>query len=151
MGTTYNTIQLILTEWLPWWNGILSIITAYLLSNRKVLPGRILGTIASIFWLVYGVISEQYAFLFTQIIFLWIYIGAIIKFTKKRNEYKALKALNEEQKKELVIKMDDITDIANKVKKLKATEEIDKFDQEYIDRLETKMYNMIMRIDKDFH
>lgn len=151
MNATYDTIQLLLNEWLPWWNGFLSILTAYFLSNRKVLLGRTLGTIASIFWLFYGIVSEQYAFLFTQIIFLWIYIGAIIKFTKKRNEYRALKALNDEQRSELSVKMDSITEIANKINKLKSLEDPDKFDQEQIERLETKMYNMINRVDKDFH
>lgn len=47
--------------------------------------------------------------------------------------------------------MEAITEIANKIKTLKSSETIDRFDQEHIDRLETKMYNLINRIDKDFH
>lgn len=148
---TQENLSLLLIEWLPWCNGLLSVVTAYLLSNQRVLPGRIIGTIASIFWLIYGIISSQYAFLFTQIIFLWIYISAIIKFTKKRNEYKALKVLNDDQKTDLGVRMEAITEIANKIKTLKSSETIDRFDQEHIDRLETKMYNLINRIDKDFH
>jgi hypothetical protein len=144
-------IKLLLLSYLPWGNGVLSVITAYLLSNQKVFPGRLLGIIASISWFAYGIIAEQYAFVFTQIIFLWIYIGAIIKFTKKRNEYRKMKSLNDNQRIELGERMDAITELASKVKTMKETENLDKFDEEQIDLLETRMYNKITRIDKDFH
>ncbi|MCF2902729.1 hypothetical protein L1267_20370 [Pseudoalteromonas sp. OFAV1] len=82
----------------PWLINIFSISCAYLLSNNKVVIGRVLGCFAATNWIAFGFLSEQYAFIAANIIFLWIYISAIVKFSSKRDSYKKS---HEEQREEI--------------------------------------------------
>jgi hypothetical protein len=117
-----------LIEIFPWVLNTFSLTTAYCLSNGKITVGRYIGAIAAIGWSTYGFLIEEYSFLFANIIFLYIYSSAIIKFNSKRDEYKETfeeqkeiieklhKELNERIKKEdkiLNLKKEKIRKIAN--------------------------------------
>lgn len=73
----------------PWLLNALSLTCAYLLSNSKVVPGRMLGAFAAINWMLFGYLTHQYAFTVANIAFFYIYASAVLKFRKKRDSYKA--------------------------------------------------------------
>lgn len=73
----------------PWGLNLLSLTCAFCLSNGKIIFGRYIGAIAAIGWSSYGFLIEEYSFLVANIIFLFIYASAIVKFNLKRDEYKA--------------------------------------------------------------
>ena len=72
----------------PWLVNILSLTCAYLLSNGKVVSGRLLGVFAAVNWMTFGYLTSQYAFLFANVIFFVIYGSAVLKFRSKRDSYK---------------------------------------------------------------
>lgn len=72
----------------PWIVNLLSLCCAYMLANGKVVSGRIMGAFAAINWMLFGYFTDQYAFLFSNIIFFIIYTSAVIKFRRKRDSYK---------------------------------------------------------------
>jgi hypothetical protein len=98
--TEYNTIFTIanLMIGLPWLLNSLSLLCAYSLSNNKVILGRYIGTMSSIGWGSYGILINEYSFLFANIIFFYIYASAVYKFSKKQDAYKQT---NEDQKYEI--------------------------------------------------
>lgn len=98
--TSYLTYENFLTAY-PWIVNLLSLTCAYLLSNGKVVYGRLLGAFAAINWMIFGYLSDQYAFLFANIIFFMIYTSAVIKFRSKRDSYKETFAEQEAQIKKL--------------------------------------------------
>jgi len=98
--TSYLTYENFLTAY-PWIVNLLSLTCAYLLSNGKVVYGRMLGAFAAINWMMFGYLSDQYAFLFANIIFFMIYTSAVIKFRSKRDSYKETFAEQEAQIKKL--------------------------------------------------
>lgn len=74
---------------LPWMLNSTSLLGAYCLSNHKVTFGRYVGVFASMGWGLYGFLIQEYSFVFSNMIFFYIYASAVYKFNKKRDEYKA--------------------------------------------------------------
>lgn len=72
----------------PWLLSMLSMTCVYFLNNYKLKRGRYLGVGVACGWFAFGCLTNQWFFLFTNVIYAWIYINAIIKFNKKQNEYK---------------------------------------------------------------
>jgi hypothetical protein len=79
----------------PWIINVFSITCAYMLSNNKVLIGRIIGSFAACNWVVFGYLTDQYAFIVSNIIFVSIYVSAAIRFASKRESYKRTAEENE--------------------------------------------------------
>jgi hypothetical protein len=90
-----NEIFIFLVNYLSWINNLVSLIAAWCLSNKKIDIGRRFGVAAAILWMVYGFITEQYAFVVADFIFLTIYIQAIVKFNSKKREYQDLQETTE--------------------------------------------------------
>lgn len=107
---------------LPWLLNCCSLTCAYCLSNGKIKAGRYVGVLAATGWSSYGFLIEEYSFFFANIIFLYIYINAIIKFNKKRDDYKKT---FDEQKHEIEIlekKLDNRVKKEDKILDLKKKE-----------------------------
>jgi hypothetical protein len=97
-----------LQQYLSWFNNAIGLVAAYCLSNRRVTIGRIFGVMAAVFWMVYGYITSQYAFIVADCIFLLIYTQAIIKFNSKKDEYKERESLKEDEMVDLHAVLDEI-------------------------------------------
>lgn len=89
-------IVVFLEGYLSYIMNIISMIAAWCLSNQKVIIGRYLGACSASLFILYGVITNQPAFIIADIIFLYIYISAVMKFNKKRDSYKLKAATDEE-------------------------------------------------------
>ncbi|AUS02883.1 TMhelix containing protein [Vibrio phage 2.275.O._10N.286.54.E11] len=76
-------------------NGV-SMVAAYCLSNQRAVVGRYLGATGASLFILYGVVTNQPAFVVADIIFLYIYISAVLKFNKKRDSYREKAADDEE-------------------------------------------------------
>lgn len=98
----------------PWLLNGLSLTCAYLLSNGKVVTGRLIGAFAAINWSVFGYLTDQYAFLFANIIFFIIYTSAVLKFRRKRDSYKETFDEQEERIKQLEKALDKKTRMAER-------------------------------------
>lgn len=85
-------------EIVPWLLSMISLLCAYYLNNHRVMLGRYLGLISAFSWGAYGIWVGQWFFLVNHTVFAFIYINAIVKFNRKRDEYKAL---SEEQHLEI--------------------------------------------------
>lgn len=75
-------------DWFPWGISCISLVTAHSLSNHRVRLGRATGTLAAICWISYGLLINEPAFIIANCIFFWIYVSALIKFNRKKKEYK---------------------------------------------------------------
>jgi hypothetical protein len=73
----------------PWVLNAMSLTGAYCLSNSKVIFGRYVGACAAVGWAAYGVLISEWSFLVANVVFCYIYVSAIYKFNRKRDEYKA--------------------------------------------------------------
>lgn len=82
----------------PWLLSTISLLCAYYLNSHKVMLGRYLGLLSAFSWGAYGIWVGQWFFLVNHTVFAFIYINAIVKFNRKRDEYKAL---SEEQHTEI--------------------------------------------------
>lgn len=72
----------------PWLCNLFSLAAAYMLSNHRVVAGRIVATIGASNWILFGYLTDQYAFVVANLIFMYIYASAAIKFQAKRDSYK---------------------------------------------------------------
>lgn len=86
--TEINLSGLTWLDIFPWALSALSMFCIYFLNNYRVKTGRYLGVVVAIGWFAFGAMTSQWYFLFTNVIYAYIYIAAIIKFNKKRDEYR---------------------------------------------------------------
>ncbi len=110
---SYITYQNFLVIY-PWLVNLLSLCCAYLLSNGKVVWGRLLGSFAAINWMLFGYLTNQYAFLFANIIFFLIYTHAVLKFSSKRDSYKETFEEQEQKIKRLEKELEKKTRLAER-------------------------------------
>lgn len=75
-------------ELFPWVISALSLTCVYLLNNYKMKAGRYLGILVAICWFTFGFITHQWFFMFTNMVYAYIYITAIVRFNKKSQEFK---------------------------------------------------------------
>lgn len=106
--TNYLTYEHLLFAY-PWIVNLLSLSCAYMLANGKVVAGRVMGAFAAINWMLFGYFTDQYAFLFSNIIFFIIYTSAVIKFRNKRDSYKETFDEQQERIRELERNLDKKT------------------------------------------
>lgn len=83
------------------------------------MKGRVVGVITAICWLVYGIVTKQYAFVFTEVIFIFIYVHAAIVFTRKRNQYRRRQELTVNELDDLRYTVSEMLNIENKIAELK--------------------------------
>lgn len=77
----------------PWVGSLLSLTCVYLLNTERLMPGRYLGLVVAITWFTYGVLTHQWFFLFTNMVYFGIYSSSIIK---HRRENSALEKTNQQ-------------------------------------------------------
>ena len=107
-----------LIDALQWIIIILSLSTAFMLSRggNLLIPGRIAGVCSEVGWFSYGLLTDQYFIIFLETVYLFIYLSAIAKMYRKRDQYKGVIKSDRELIREL---RDENAKLENKLKKVK--------------------------------
>lgn len=92
-------------DFFPWALSALSMSCVYCLNNFRVKLGRYLGLVVACGWFFFGYMTSQWFFLFTNVIYAYIYISAIVKFNKKRDEYRHITEEQSAQLQEIEAKL----------------------------------------------
>lgn len=108
---SYPSTMVFLQTYLSWIMNGISMIAAYCLSNKKAQLGRKLGMLSASLFILYGVVANQPAFIVADLIFLYIYTSAFLKFNQKRDFYREKSAQDEatiEEMENIIFKAFDI-------------------------------------------